>query len=285
MIPSRAILAAFFTLVVIGGSNAVAVRFSNLELPPLWGAGIRFGAAAAIYWLIALARRVRIPHGRALVQNAIFGLIGIGGAYAFMYWGLVRTPAGLTMTVLAFVPLLTFFLAILHRQETFRWRGLLGAMISIAGILVAVRSRLDGGIHLPSILAVAAGAALIAESNVYFKTIPRTDPVATNAVATTSGAILLVLASLFAGEAWSLPTGTQTWLAYLYLVLIGSVALFYLYLFVLGHWTASATSYAFLLFPVSTVIVAALLAGEPVTVDFLIGVVLVMAGVWVGISR
>ena len=30
--------------VVVGGSNFVAVRFSNRELDPLWGAGLRFGA-------------------------------------------------------------------------------------------------------------------------------------------------------------------------------------------------------------------------------------------------
>ena len=46
-----------------------------------------------------------------------------------------------------------------------------------------------------------------------------------------------------------------------YLVLIGSVVLFYLYLYVLARWTASATAYSFLLFPVVTVLIAAWLVG------------------------
>ena len=34
------------------GGNAVAIRFSNAELPPFWGATIRLGLAAVVLWLI-----------------------------------------------------------------------------------------------------------------------------------------------------------------------------------------------------------------------------------------
>jgi drug/metabolite transporter (DMT)-like permease len=283
--PDRTTLALFALLVVIGGSNAVAVRFSNLELPPLWGATIRFAAAALVFWVIALARRTRVPGGRVLLQLMIFGLLSTGIAYSLLYTGLVRISAGLTMTVLAFVPLLTFFLAVLHGQEKFRWRGLLGALISLAGIQVAVRSGLGGGIHIPSLLGIAAAAVVMSEGNVFFKFIPPTDPFLTNAVATSTGAVFLLAVSLAAGEAWSIPAARETWISFIYLVLIGSVLLFYLYLYVLSRWTASATAYAFLLFPVSTVIIAAVLAGETVSTAFITGAALVMVGVWTGAFR
>jgi hypothetical protein len=41
--PDGVTLAAFTALVVVGGGNFLAVRLSNLELPPFWGAGLRFG--------------------------------------------------------------------------------------------------------------------------------------------------------------------------------------------------------------------------------------------------
>jgi drug/metabolite transporter (DMT)-like permease len=85
-----------------------------------------------------------------------------------------------------------------------------------------------------------------------------------------------------AGEEWNLPTGSNTWAAFSYLVLIGSVVLFYLYLYVLARWTASATAYSFLLFPVATVVLAAWLMGEVVTTSFVMGGALVLAGVGVG---
>ena len=43
--PSTATLAAFLVSTVIFGSNFVAVRLSNQELAPFWGAALRFAVA------------------------------------------------------------------------------------------------------------------------------------------------------------------------------------------------------------------------------------------------
>lgn len=96
---------------------------------------------------------------------------------------------------------------------------------------------------------------------------------------------MLFVVSMVAGEEWNLPAEADTVLAFIYLVCIGSVLLFYLYLYVLSRWTASATTYSFLLFPIATVIIAAWLAGEVVTGAFIIGSLFVLAGVWLGAVR
>jgi len=49
----RVTLIAFVLFVLLGGSNAVAIRFSNHELPPFWGATIRFASAALIFWALS----------------------------------------------------------------------------------------------------------------------------------------------------------------------------------------------------------------------------------------
>jgi len=45
-------------------------------------------------------------------------------AWAFVYAGLRTVEPGMAQVLLALTPLLTFFLAILHKQESFRRRGL-----------------------------------------------------------------------------------------------------------------------------------------------------------------
>jgi drug/metabolite transporter (DMT)-like permease len=67
-----------------------------------------------------------------------------------------------------------------------------------------------------------------------------------------------------------------------YLIGPGSVAVFVLVLYVLGRWTASATSYAFLLFPFVAIAIGAALLNEPVQPSFLIGGAIVLAGVYLG---
>jgi drug/metabolite transporter (DMT)-like permease len=269
-------------MVVFAGGNPVAVRFSNLGLPPFWGAAIRMSGAALIFWIIVLVRGVALPRGRALTGALLYGLLAVGAAYAALYWGLLRVSAGLAGALLALVPLMTLFFAWAHGLERFRWRGLIGAAVATAGIVLGVVGGFGGAVHVPSVLALVAGVACLAEASVVFKLFPQSDPIATNAVALTTGAPPLFVVSLLAGEQWILPTGLNTWAAFAYLVLVGSVGVFYLYLQVLSRWTASATSYAFLLIPVSTVVFAALLAGEVITISFVIGAALVLAGVWVG---
>lgn len=56
-----------------------------------------------------------------------------------------------------------------------------------------------------------------------------------------------------------------------YLVTLGSVGLFMLVLEVVKRWTASATSYLFVLFPVATLALGALLADERVTLQAVTG--------------
>jgi len=99
----------------------------------------------------------------------------------------------------------------------------------------------------------------------------------------TVGMLVLLLLSVVSGETWSLPTQAATWIAIIYLVLFGSVVVFYLYLFVIQRWTASATSYQFVLFPFVTVLLAGWLANETINSAFIFGGALVLVGVWIGV--
>lgn len=280
--PDAATLAAYAAMTLIAGSNFVAVRFSNQELPPFWGATLRFAVACALFFVVMRWRRAAMPRGRALAGVAIYGALGFGTFYALLYWALRTVPAGLASVLVALVPLLTFFLAVAHGLERFRLRGLVGGLIAVAGIAVVFAEQLGGTVEVAGLLACIAGAVCVAESSVVAKLYPRVDPAATNAVGMLTGLAILAPLSLVAGETWSLPERAETILAVIYLITIGSVGLFALFLYVLRRWTATATSYLLVVSPLVTVAVAALLAGEQITLQFVIGGVLVGAGVYVG---
>ena len=280
--PDLATLAAYAVMIVIAGSNFVAVRFSNQELPPYWGATLRFVVACALFFGVMWWRRAALPRGRALAGVALYGALGFGASYALLYWALLSVPAGLASVLVALVPLLTFFLAIAHGLERFRMRGLIGALIAVAGIAVVFAEQLGGRVELAALLACIAGAACIAESGVVAKLFPRVDPAATNAIGMLAGLAILAPLSLVAAETWTLPQRMDTILALLYLMTIGSVGLFALFLSVLRRWTATATSYLLVLSPLVTVAVASMLAGEQISLQFALGGVMVGAGVYVG---
>jgi len=117
---------------------------------------------------------------------------------------------------------------------------------------------------------------------VLYKQYPPSDPLVVNAIGLSIAPVFLLTLSILFGETRSLPSDQSTWIAVSYLILIGTVVLFYFYLFVLERWTASATSYAFLLSPVSTVLLASWLTDELISTRFLLGGALVILGVWLG---
>lgn len=281
--PDRLTLLAFAAIVLIGGTNFVAVRFSNRELAPFWGASLRFAVAALLLLGIGLVQRLPFPRGRALQGAIIYGALGFGAAYAFGYWGLRRVPAGLAAVVLASTPLFTFLLALLHNQERFRWPALVGSVVALVGIGVIFRGSVSADVPYLSMLAMVATAACAAESTIIVKQFPKTHPVSTNVIAMATGVVVLVILSLVLREPWVIPTQVSTQIALVYLILLGSAAVFVLFLFVLKRWTASAASYQFVLFPIVTIIVAALLERAPASPSLLIGGGLVLASVYAGV--
>ncbi|MGH9052254.1 MAG: EamA family transporter, partial [Acidimicrobiia bacterium] len=226
-------LGAFAAVVVIGGSNFVAVRFSNQELPPFFGAGLRFAAAALLFLAIVGVRRIPLPRGQALLGTLLYGMLAFTAAYALAYWALLELPAGIAGLIMSSVPLLTFFFALIHGIESFRWRSLAGGTLAIAGITVLLSAPLTFSIPFTSVLAMVGAAACAAEAGVVIKRFPPSHPVATNGLAMAIGTAFLLFISAVNGEPWSLPDRGATWVAVAYLVLLGSVGLFALYLFVL----------------------------------------------------
>jgi drug/metabolite transporter (DMT)-like permease len=134
-----------------------------------------------------------------------------------------------------------------------------------------------------SALAAMIGAAVCAGQGVIVtKKVSGNHPAVTNAVGMLTGAVALFAMSALVGETWALPRQPAVVWSLVYLVTLGSVGLFVLLMLVVRRWTASATSYMFVLFPVVTMLLDASIAEVPITVNGAIGAVLVMAGVWFG---
>jgi drug/metabolite transporter (DMT)-like permease len=281
-LPERRILIAFLLFVLVGGGASVAIRMTYADMAPFWAAASRFLLGALALWVIAFFRRIPLPKGRALVGAVLFGALTVGFAFLLISWGLVATPASRYQILMATVPLLTLFLSSLHGIEAITRRGLFGSLLAVGGIAFTVGGSSASGLSLPHTVAILVAAAFIAEGGVLIKKFPPNPPVMTNAIGMSVGGLVLGIASLVSGEQWTLPAQTETWIAFLYLVIFVTVVAFLLYMFVLGKWSASGTSYGFVLVPLVTIVVASTLAGEVITSNFLVGAGLVLAGVLVG---
>jgi drug/metabolite transporter (DMT)-like permease len=280
--PGYVTLLLFALAVVLGGSNFLAVRLSNLALPPFWGAGLRFTLAGLGFVVLARTLRLALPRGRPLWLMAGYGVLSIAGFYALAYWALLTVTAGVAAVVMAVVPLATVLLAAAQGLERLRVRSIVGGSMAVAGI--AGLALEPGRVSLPlGALAALLGAVLcVSQGLILGKRLQRHHPAVINAVALTVGAAVLLALSAAVGETWSLPRLPAAAWALTYLVTFGSIGLFLVMLTVIHRWTASASSYVFVLFPVATMLLEALLLREPITPIGAGAALVVMAGVWVG---
>ena len=284
----RTTLAAFVAFVTLAGGNVVAIRYvscEGCELEPFWAAGSRFAVAALILAVIAVGVRAQLPRRRALVGAVAYGMLGFAAPFGLAYWGLQRASASFGAVVLATIPLLTLLFALAHRQERFRWSGLTGGLLALAGMAVIFNEGLDAGVPLTSLAAFLVAAACFAETNIVVKAFPRVHPAPMNAIGLATGAAILLVLSVSVGEAHVVPDLARTWFAQVYLVVLGSVAVFTLYVFVIHRWSASAVSYEGVLIPLVAILLSVWLQDESITWTFAGGSVLVLLGVYFGVLR
>ena len=278
----RLALGAFVGAVLVGGSNFVAVRFSNRELDPLWGAFLRFALAAALFGILCAALRLPLPRGRVLGLVLIYGLLAFAVTYGCLYWALQEVPAGIGAVVLAVGPLLTLLLAVAHGMQRLSGRALAGALVAIAGSVLIFFQPSEIAFGWRSLVLLAIAALSASEAVVLSKRIGRQHPVAMNFVAMTAGAAALLLVSVGTGDRLALPAEGETQLALLYLA-FATVALFLCVLIVVQRWSASSTAYVFVLMPITAVVLGYLVADEPITLTTVFGGAIVGAGVYLGV--
>ncbi|MGW2399335.1 DMT family transporter [Kitasatospora sp. NPDC001664] len=284
-VAERVPLLCFVGCFVFAGGNAVGIRFSNRELDPLWGAAVRFGAAAVVLLAVMAVMRLPLPRGRALAGAALFGVLNFGVTFGLAYYALQRIHAGLGQTVLALVPLVTLLLAAAQGRERLSGRAVLGTLCAAAGVAVVSQASLARAVPVLSLLAILGAVLCFSEAAVLADRLPPLHPVTTNAVGMTAAAAVLFPASRLAGDTWALPTRPATWWAVGYLVLVGSVLTFVLYLLVIKGWGAARAAYVFVLIPVVTIVLSAWLDDEPLTTALLLGTPLIIAGVYLGALR
>ena len=133
-------------------------------------------------------------------------------------------------------------------MEKLNGRAVACALIAVAGsaVIFFQRGSVDFGWHSFVLLVVASIAA--SESVIVSKRVGRLSPVVMNFIAMSAGAAALLVVSALAGESFALPEAGKTQIAALYLV-AATVGLFLMVLVVVQRWTASSTSYIFVLMP------------------------------------
>src|SRR5690349_13672106 len=269
----------------LGGSAAAVTRYLVGNADPITLAILRWGIGFIFVLPAALLLRAKFPPREDWLGVAALGICFFGLFFVFYNLAVSYTTAARASLALSTLPLQTMIVGALLGIEALSWRKTIGVSIAVLGVCAALASglsRAPAGAWRGELL--MAGAVLcMAFYNVYSRPfIQRSSALGFLAVGMGAGALALVIVGLLTGRLAVLQAfGQAQWLAGLYLGVAGGALAFILWVLALQRASPTRVAATMTVNPIAAALLAQQLVGEPLTVDLLLGLVAVFAGIWI----
>ncbi|MET0648544.1 MAG: EamA family transporter [Pyrinomonadaceae bacterium] len=281
----------FVILCCIWGSTWMFIKLGLRDLPPLSFAAARFLLATAILAAVVAARRARLPKGRAeWMLLAQTGVLAFGLNYGLLFWGEQHISSGLAALLQATIPVFGMLLAHPYLPgERLNARKLAGALLGVVGVGVIFSHQLgsEGSMALWGSAAVVLGAAFAAWANVLVKARGmRLDASVLSAGQMACGFVALASAALvLEGDPRELRWTPLALTCLLYLTLVGSVAAFLLFYWLVRHVDVTKTMLIALVTPLAAVLLGVIALGEEMSWRTVAGGAVILSGVALVVLR
>jgi probable blue pigment (indigoidine) exporter len=272
----------FAVTVAIYSGGWIAAEVALRGVAPISLAAYRFLVAGAVLVVVARVTHHSLGLERpwTIISLAFFGL---AASHALLYFGLRLAPAtdGVILST-ALTPILSMAFAVGFLGERLSWRGLAGAAVGLAGVLLVVVGPRDSDARdvIAGDVLMALGAALVATYTVLGRVAMRTgSPMGVAGSSTIiAGAMLLPFALIFEGPVEPASWSPETWLAFGYLTLPSAVLAASVYFFLVQRSGAVRATLVQYIVPVAVFALSALLLGEAPAPVRIIGAGLAVLG-------
>ncbi len=269
----------------LGGTAAAVTRYLVGNADPITLATLRWGFGFAVVLPAALLLRAKWPP-----RGDWLGVAGLGSCFFGLFFVLYNlavsyTTAARASLALSTLPLQTMVVAALLGIERLTLRKAAGVSIAVLGVLAALASGLSAA---PAGAwrgeAIMIGAVLcMAFYNVWSRPfMQRSSALGFLAVGMGAGAAALAATGAVTGRLQTLSSfGAPQWIAGLYLGVGGGALAFILWVLALQRATPTRVANTMTVNPIAAAVLARQLVAEPITLNLVMGLVAVFAGIWI----
>lgn len=254
-----ALVLALLAVWVIWGSTYFAIRITLQTMPPFGMAGARLVLAGLVIIAISRARGLALPTAVEWRGAVLAGALMFVGGNGSVCYAEQTVSSGLVAILVSAVTLWGAVLGLLwgDRPSARQWVGIL---LGLGGVVLL---NFGGGLTASPVAAVALllGSPAWALGSILGRRLPMASGTMASGAQMFGGGLCLCLVSLGAGEHIG-PVSQASVLAFVYLLLFGSIIGFTAYGYLLRHASmAVATSYAYVN-PVVAVLLGTGFGGE-----------------------
>jgi drug/metabolite transporter (DMT)-like permease len=273
----------------LGGTAAAITRYLVGGADPILLAILRWGIGFLCLLPCAVLFGVRWPQRSDWPAVALLGICFFGLFFILYNIAVSYTTAARASLALATLPLHTMVVGAILGVERLTARKITGVGIAVLGVAAALAAGLAQS--PPEAwrgeLIMTGAVFCMAFYNVLSRPLmQRSSPLGFLTVGMGAGAAVLVLAGLVKGSFAALGQFTTgQWIAGIYLGIGGGALAFILWVMALARATPTRVANTMTVNPIAATLLAALLIGEPITPNLLIGLVAVFAGIWIATSE
>ena len=286
-VPRWTIILAFAALYLIWGATYLGIKIAIETIPPFLMSATRFMLAGAVLYGISRARGVRKPTLPEWKTCLIVGGFLIAGGNGGVTLSELWIDSSIAALVIASNPLfMTLFGWLGGVQKKPRVRAWLSLLVGFCGVglLIGFNARAAGTGSVAGYALVLTGIVLWTTGSIYSKRNPLTlDIWLQSGMQMFCGGAICLLIATFRGEFIGLDVAAismRSGIAFILLTLIGSLAGFTSYVYLLKHCVPSAVASHAYVNPVVAVLLGWLVLGETLSPGGAAGSLLVLVSVY-----
>jgi drug/metabolite transporter (DMT)-like permease len=273
----------------LGGTAAAITRYLVGSADPITLAILRWGIGVLCVLPTALFLRVRWPQRSDWLAVAVLGICFFGLFFVLYNIAVSYTTAARASLALSTLPLQTMVVGALLGIEPLTKRKTVGVCIAVLGVFAALASGLSAAPNgaWKGELIMTGAVLCMAFYNVWSRPfIQRSSALGFLTVGMSAGAVVLVAVGLLTCRIAILDTfGVPQWLAGVYLGVGGGALAFILWVLALERATPTRVANTMTVNPIAAGLLATQLVGEPITLNLIIGLIAVFAGIWIATTE
>lgn len=275
---------ALFSIYIVWGTTYLAIRIGVSELPPVLFTGLRWIVAGPLLMGILLLRKYKLPEKKDWVHLGISGMLLLGGGNGLVVFAEQWVPSGLTALLITTVPFWVVGIeSLLPNGKKINALVAIGLMLGLTGVAMIFGgdfNKLFEPSYLGGIIGLMVAEVSWALGTIYskYKKIS-VHPLMGAAGQMVFAGVVITLAGLLIGEAGSFHFTQNSFLAYLYLVVFGSLLGYGSYVYAIAHLPVSLVATYAYVNPIIALFLGWLILGEPITIWVVIASAVILAGV------
>ncbi|NLT35697.1 MAG: DMT family transporter [Gaiellales bacterium] len=283
--------AALAGICLLWGVNVVMMKISTEGFPPALTAGLRNLVAAVIFAVVLLAMRQPVFHrDRRLRDGIVIGVL-FGLDFLFMYTGLPHTNASRAVIFMYTHPIWVALGAhFLFSYDRLTWRRVLGLALALGGIISVFGTRtgdLPAGYVLGDLMQLGC-AVFWAATTLYIKRMSESYEISAVHVLfyqLVFSIPLLLLASLLFERGFAINITAAVGWSLAYQTFIIASASYLVWYWMVTHYHVTNLVVFSMLTPIFGVLAGAVVLGEHVSGWLLVGLGLVLGGIYLVAAR